>query len=127
MLYWVVSVGSSVKAMNSLYISTGLTDFTIEFFLMDLTKEGEFGGVHTGDTGVLSVCVGSEVTLVGDRRFAAIAIEPDPELLGLTREGEFGGVHTGNIVVLLSGSWHWGSTPDCVGLSKVMSPTASVT
>ena len=116
-----------MKAMNSLYILTGLTDFTLEFFLMELIREGEFGRVQIGDTGVLSMCVSSGVTLVGDRWFAAIAIKPDTELLGLTREVEFGGVHTGNIVVLLSGSWRWESTPDCVGHSKVMSPTASVT
>ena len=42
-------------------------------------------------------------------------------------EGEFEGVHTGEDGVSPSRSWHWRSTPDCVGLSKAMSPTASVT
>ena len=42
-------------------------------------------------------------------------------------EGEFEGVHTGEDGVSPSRSWHWGSTPDCVGLSKAISPTASVT
>ena len=72
------------------------------------------------------MCVSSGDTLVGDQWFAVNAMEQDPELSDLTMEGEFGGVYPGSIV-LLSGFWHLGSTLGCIGLSKVMSPTASVT